>query len=370
MLLDDVDLATGDSEISGAKADSTKPAVLAIIPCLNEASNIEAISRQLLEEANRIPLRIVIADGGSTDGTREFAQSLAAEDDRVSFLDNKKRIQSAALNYAVQELGSGSEFLIRVDAHSRYPARYCESLLDEQARTGADCVVVSMVAEGKTCFQRAAAAAQNSVLGNGGSAHRRSVDGRYVDHGHHALMRLSAFRSIGGYDETFSHNEDAELDTRFRAAGFKIWLAGGGEPIGYFPRPSFGALFAQYLKYGRGRARTVFKHRMRPKLRQSLPLAVAPALMLGLLAPFNLILAVPAISWAAICASYGVLLGLRERSPCVAMSGPVAMVMHLGWSLGFLREAVKQILKQQRFGGGTVPGNSAPVALQRDGITS
>jgi len=368
MLLDNMNLATGDAAMPSAQADPAKPAVLAIIPCLNEAANIRAITGQLLDEANRIPLRIVIADGGSTDGTREIVQSLSAADNRVSFLDNKKRIQSAALNKAVQELGSGAEFLIRVDAHSRYPADYCESLLAERARSGADCVVVSMMAEGRTCFQRAAAAAQNSVLGNGGSAHRMSGGGRFVDHGHHALMRLSAYQSVGGYDETFSHNEDAELDTRFRAAGFKIWLS-GAEPIGYFPRRSFRALFSQYFNYGRGRARTVFKHRMRPKLRQSLPLAVAPALLLALLAPLHPIFAVPAASWMAICAGYGLLLGVRERSACVAMSGPAAMVMHFGWSAGFLREAVKHIARRQ-FGGAPSPGKAASVALQRDGIAS
>src|SRR5208337_2209284 len=132
---------------------SPKPAVLAVIPCLNEAAHIEAVACQVLREADRIPLRLVIADGGSTDGTREIVKVLAAKDDRVFFLHNEKRIQSAALNLAVQRFGGGSEFLIRVDAHCRYPERYCENLLEEQAATGADSVVVSLVAEGETCFQ-------------------------------------------------------------------------------------------------------------------------------------------------------------------------------------------------------------------------
>ena len=34
----------------------------------------------------------------------------------------------------------------------------------------------------------------------------------YVDHGHHAAFRAASFKAIGGYDETFSHNEDAEFD--------------------------------------------------------------------------------------------------------------------------------------------------------------
>ena len=267
-------------------------------------------------------------------------KALVAKDERVLFLHNEKRLQSAALNLAVQRFGAGSEFLIRVDAHCRYPERYCEILLEKQAATGADSVVVSLVAEGGTCFQRAAAAAQNSLLGNGGSAHRRTSSGRFVDHGHHALMRLTAYQSAGGYDETFSHNEDAELDMRLRAARFRIWLAGMA-PIGYFPRRSPRALFRQYLGYGRGRARTLFKHRKRPKLRQSLPLAVAPALLLVLLAPLHPLFAAPAAAWASLCGAYGFLLGLRERDACAGISGVAAMIMHFGWSAGFLTEAAK-----------------------------
>ena len=106
-----------------------------------------------------------------------------------------------------------------------------------------------------------------------------------------------------------------------------------------------------------------------PKLRQSLPLAVAPALMLALLAPFNLIFALPAASWMAICTGYGLLLGARERSACVAMSGPAAMVMHFGWSVGFLREAIRHIARQQA-GGSTAQSKPASIALQRGRITS
>ena len=37
-------------------------------------------------------------------------------------------------------------------------------------------------------------------------------------------MRIAAFRAVGGYDESFSHNEDAELDYRLRQAGYRIWM--------------------------------------------------------------------------------------------------------------------------------------------------
>ena len=65
-----------------------------------------------------------------------------------------------------------------------------------------DSVVVSMLTSGSGAVQKAVAAAQNSKLGTGGSKHRHLSAGEWVDHGHHALMRISAFTAVGGYDET------------------------------------------------------------------------------------------------------------------------------------------------------------------------
>ena len=48
-------------------------------------------------------------------------------------------------------------------------------------------------------------------------------------------MRIAAFRAVGGYDESFSHNEDAELDLRLTREGGRIWLTDKVR-IGYHPR--------------------------------------------------------------------------------------------------------------------------------------
>jgi succinoglycan biosynthesis protein ExoA len=45
---------------------------------------------------------------------------------------------------------------------------------------------------------------------------------RFVEHGRHALIRLDAFRAVGGYDATQSHNEDAEFDYRLTGNGGRI----------------------------------------------------------------------------------------------------------------------------------------------------
>jgi succinoglycan biosynthesis protein ExoA len=318
---------------------------LVVIPCLNEATHIESVLRKICAEAEPMNLRIVVADGGSTDGTREIVQRQSHLNRRITLMDNPGRIQSIGINRAAWNYGNDADFLIRIDAHASYPSHYCEQLLRVQARTRADSVVVSMRTAGTTCFERAAAAAQNSLLGHGGSAHRQSASGSWVDHGHHALMTMHAFRSVGGYDETFSHNEDAELDARLIASGFHIFLTGETE-VTYHPRGSAPALFRQYCNIGQGRARTLLKHRKNAKLRHFVLAGVAPALGLLLLFPLAQIFALPAVLWAFSCLAYGVVLAGRLHDPCAAAAGLAGIAMQSGWSIGFYRGLYTELPKR------------------------
>ncbi|TPL48269.1 glycosyltransferase family 2 protein [Mesorhizobium sp. B2-4-6] len=311
--------------------------ILIVIPCLNEADHIGGLLDQLRPAAARLGGRIVVVDGGSTDGTQAIVEKILAKDARVVLLANPKRLQSAAINLAVATLGEGADYLIRIDAHGGYPDDYCERLVEEALATGADSVVVSMLTAGTGAVQKAVAAAQNSKLGTGGSKHRHMSEGEWVDHGHHALMRIAAFRHVGGYDESFSHNEDAELDYRLRQAGYRIWMSGRTQMV-YYPRSTLKSLYFQYLGYGRGRARNVLKHRMVPKVRQMIPLLVAPVVLLALLSFVHWIAAVPFLLWMAVCLGYGLMTALRQRNASIALAGVSAMVMHFGWSVGFWQQ--------------------------------
>jgi succinoglycan biosynthesis protein ExoA len=92
--------------------------VLVVIPCLNEEGHIQRVVESLLSGADDVRLKIVVADGGSTDSTRAIVNGLADRDSRITLLDNPKRIQSAAVNEAVRKHGEDARLLIRVDAHA------------------------------------------------------------------------------------------------------------------------------------------------------------------------------------------------------------------------------------------------------------
>ncbi len=313
---------------------------LIIVPTLNEARHIGDLLAALLVEAEALDASIIVADGGSTDGTPEIVAQWALEAARVRLIHNPRRIQSAAINLVVAQFGDAADYLIRIDAHGAYPADYCRQLVAEAGELGAASIVVPMTTVGIAAFQRAVATAQNSAIGTGGSAHRSGKARGAVDHGHHALMRIDAFRSVGGYDETFRFNEDAELDYRLRQAGHTIWLT-DRTAMTYYPRSTPSGLFRQYFGYGGGRARNILKHRVIPRLRQLVPLAILPVVLLAALSIWHWGFLLPLALWGTGCIALGVH-AARKYYPQYGMPmalsplvGLAAMIMHLAWSSGF-----------------------------------
>jgi succinoglycan biosynthesis protein ExoA len=315
--------------------------VLIVIPSLNEQAHIESVIETLQADTACAKALIVVADGGSRDQTIAIVKRMGTQDPRVVAMETDRPLGiSASVNRAVERFGHGRRWLVRIDAHAEYPPNYPSRLVRVAVERKATSVVTPMASRGVSCFQQASAAAQNSFLGTGGSAHR--MVGRasgWVEHGHHALMAIDMFTAVGGYDETFSHNEDAELDHRILKAGGGVWL----EPdlaLVYYPRGTPRSLARQYFKYGRGRAMTVARHPGRRRLRQVLPLAIAPAICLLLFSPLFWPAAVPALLWGSICLIYGALL-FRPGVPCVAMAGVAGIIMQACWSFGYWTQVLR-----------------------------
>jgi len=312
--------------------------VLIVIPTLDEEAHIESVIASLQADRCCSEALIVASDGGSSDQTVAIVERIGTKDPRVRVLTTVERLSTgASVNRAVECFGRGRTWLARLDAHAGYPKDYVSRLVAKAVETGASSVVTPMFTRGDTCFERAAAAAQNSFLGTGGSAHRLLNRGGWVEHGHHAIFNLGWFRKLGGYDDTLS--EDPEFDQRLIKSGGKIWLA-DDIVITYFPRNNTISLFRQYVKHGRGRARTFLRHGGRKHIRHYILPLIAPIVILGFLGPLYWPLAVPTSAWLFACLSYGFVLGMRQKDVCAAGSGYAAIVMQLAWSLGHWREII------------------------------
>jgi succinoglycan biosynthesis protein ExoA len=318
-----------------------------VMPALNEEQHITDAIRSISPAPGSIDYELIVMDGGSNDRTCAIVEQLALENPKIRLEPNPRRLQSAAMNIAAEIADARSNVLVRADCHAQYPPGFVEKCVFELEATESASIVVAMRTVGRSCLQRAIAAAQNSRLGNGGAAHRVAGKSGYVEHGHHAAFDRSAFNAIGGYDETFSHNEDSEFDTRLIASGRRIYLA-KELTIDYYPRSTLTALARQYRNFGWGRASTIQKHSARPRLRQILPLAVLVVCLASLVAvpvAGASALLVPA-GYAGLCAIWGGILAVREKSPCLILAGPAAIVMHLSWGAGFAALTLKSMARR------------------------
>lgn len=326
------------------------PLVTVAVPTLNEAATIATVLSQLLASDDGVDIEIVVVDGGSTDGTQAIVSEFSEADPRVRLLHNPGRIQSIGVNLVAKSADPRSEVLVRADAHCAYPLNFVSRVAGVLMATGAKSVAVPMLTVGEEgTFQQSVAEAQNSALGNGGAAHREgSGSSGWVDHGHHAAFDLETFLALGGYDETFPVNEDAEYDVRLAKAGGRIWLDRDAM-VDYFPRRSAWSLAKQYFRYGQWRCRTVFKHTMRPRARQMAPLVAFWAMVLAVVAaPAYPPLALPGMIYVAACLAFCA----TKASESACNMFLALLCMHLPWgagfSLGICREAARRAFPASR----------------------
>jgi len=316
---------------------SRQPRIVVAIPTLNEEGAIGDILRTLASERACFPnLDIVVADGGSRDQTIAIVQDMAKKWPFVHLIHNEKVLQSAGVNEVARRF-CNTDILVRCDAHAAYPARYIEQLAVALQRGDADSIVVPMDSAGHTAFEKVVAWVSDTPVGSGGSGHRGGQRSGFVDHGHHAAFRTEAFLSVGGYDESFRHNEDAEFDCRFAAHGHRVFLDAAIR-IGYRPRSGFRSLWRQYFNYGGGRSRTVRRHPSSLRTRQfAVPFHFAASLLsiaCAVLFQNAGFLAWPSL-YLAILSFVSFHFALRKQDFAGLLAGPVAFTMHTAWALGF-----------------------------------
>jgi len=319
---------------------TTAPRVTIAMPAYNEEAYIEACIASI--RAQDYPselIEILVADGRSTDRTREILATLSARDPRIHVIDNPARLQAAGLGELVKR--AHGDIIVRMDVHAEYAADYVRRCVETMARTGADNVGGAQRAKAKSLFQRALCAALGSPLGVGGAKYRSANAEGFVDTVFLGAFKREVFETVGLWDPKAITNEDAELNQRILDRGGHIYLS-RDIVVHYFPRDTFKSLATQYFKYGRGRARTLLKLGSFPTLRPLIPflmttgaatlLAVPP---LWPLAPAAL--ATYALATGAEAVRVGHTLGVASI-PLVWAMFPVLHLSHgVGFAAGLLQ---------------------------------
>ena len=241
-----------------------------VIPCLNEVEHIDLALRSLLASNDPgVPWEVIVADGGSQDGTRGKLEEWRDRDPRVRWVDNPERVTPNGLNHGIR--ASQGQAVIILGAHSAvntdFLVRNYESFL---AHPESGCVggLVEQVHGSEK--SRRIGAALSSPFGVGDARFRTGGLPSHVDTVAFGCYRREALDEVGLFDEQLVRNQDDELNFRLTKAGWRIWF----DPrikSSYFVRSSFSKLYRQYAQYGYWKVLVNRMHRTVTTWRQVVP---------------------------------------------------------------------------------------------------
>ena len=328
------------------------PKVSVIVPCYNEEKTIGLLLEAIFcQSFPRTDIEVVIADGLSTDRTRQVIADFQRSHAEMVILmvDNLRKTIPSALNSSIQ--ASRGEYIVRLDAHSvpalDYVAR-CVATLDSGIGENVG-GVWQIEPGGKGWIASSIAAAAAHPLGVGDALYRFTSRAGRVDTVPFGAFHRSLIDKVGYYDETLLTNEDYEFNARVREAGGIVWLDPAIRSV-YFARPNLAALARQYFRYGFWKYRMLKRYPGTLRWRQALP----PVFLLSLivLALFSIFwsqarmgLVVEAGLYTSILLVAGLRLAQQRKDARYIIGIPLAIaVMHLTWGIGFLVSVVESLL--------------------------
>jgi glycosyltransferase involved in cell wall biosynthesis len=328
-----------------------QPFISVIVPCYNEEKTIRHLLSAVYEQTYpRAQMELIIADGMSTDRTRELIAEFQKEhsDFQVAVVNNTAKTIPAALNQAIRE--SRGEIIVRLDAHSKPIPEYVERCVAaHQAGKGNNVGGVWEIhPSAETWIAESISFAAAHPLGVGDAMYRLKASAGAVDTVPFGSFKRSLIEKIGFFDETLLANEDYEFNTRVRESGGVVWL----DPLirsVYFSRSSLAALGAQYWRYGFWKWRMLKRYPHTLRWRQALPpafvLSLIVLIVLSLvLAPIRYLLAAQIFLYLSVLAAVGLKIAAEKRKTFLVVGLPLAIAtMHIAWGAGFLWSGISSL---------------------------
>lgn len=321
------------------------PLVSIILPVRNESGYIgQGLQAILAQDYPSDRMEILIADGMSTDNTRQIIQELAAlhPDIPIKIIDNPGEVVPTGMNLALRQAKGG--IIIRVDGHTIIAPDYVRRCVEALQNSDAENVGGRMNAVGLNFFGKAVALATSTPFGIGNGRFHYSDQEEWVDTVYMGAWPRAVFDKIGVFDEELVRNQDDEFNYRLRAAGGRVLLS----PMiksEYTVRGTPGQLWRQYYQYGFWKVRVLQKHPLQMSLRQFVPPSFVLALLLSLwfflFAKFDFLgLIIPAMYLAANPLA-SLWTAARRGWKYFPMLPIVFAILHLSYGTGFLVGLVK-----------------------------
>ena len=215
--------------------------VCVIATVRDEIGSIDGLLDSLMS-GSRIPDEVVIADGGSSDGTLERLRERARSEARILPIDAPGN-RSVGRNAAVR--ASHCPVIACTDAGAETDRLWLERITRPfEEDPSVDVVAGFYRPAGTTWFERAAGVVSAPSLDE--------VDlHRFLPSTRSVAFRRSAFERVRGFDESLSHNEDTPFALELKRVGCKFAFAPDAI-VRWRPRGDLRAFMHQHRRFGFG----------------------------------------------------------------------------------------------------------------------
>jgi len=187
---------------------------------------------------------VVVADGRSTDNSRQLVSRYQGRPVTVRLLDNQSQNTPSGMNLGIS--AANGKVVIIAGAHTVYPTDFVENCVRWLDKTGADVVggPLETKVESDSLGGRLASLILSSPFGVGNSRFRTSSAEGYVDTVPFGAYRRTILDRVGLFNEKLVRNQDNDLSSRIRLAGGKIYLTPALKTI-YIPVRGYADLLRQ-----------------------------------------------------------------------------------------------------------------------------
>jgi len=315
------------------------PSVSVIMPVRQEASSISrSLEAVLAQDYPKDQLEIVVADGRSTDGTREIVRALQQRHANFVLVDNPGLIVSTGLNAALCR--ARGEIIVRVDGHTEIAPDYVRQCVAALGRSGADNVGGRMRATGIGAFGEAVAVGTSSLFGVGNARFHYSENEEWVDTVYMGAWRREVFTRLGLFDEELVRDQDDEFNYRLSERGGRILLSPAIRSR-YTARSTPPSLWRQYFQYGYWKVRVMQKHPRQMRIRQFIPAAFVISCVLAVVASLVsragiALLALVLVPYIIANVVASIVVARRRGWQCLSRLPMVFAILHSAYGAGFV----------------------------------
>ena len=318
--------------------------ITVIVPCYNEQATISLLLNALYHQSYpRSELEVVIADGMSTDRTRELINvfQINHPDMSIQVIDNQARIIPAGLNRAIE--AARGEFIIRLDAHSIPDCDYIHHCINALESGKGDNVGGKWDIQpgDNSWLAESIAVAASHPLGVGDALYRLGGKAGAVDTVPFGAFKRELIQRIGFFNESLHTNEDYEFNVRIRQIGGIVWFDPAIRST-YFARSNLRSLAQQYWRYGYWKAHMLRKNPTSIRWRQLLPPILVFTLIVlaagSIFSPYLRLLFVIVLGLYLLALLFvGLQMSMKKGRIYHILGLPLAIAtMHIAWGSAFI----------------------------------